>query len=133
MYSTRIYYQDTDAGGVVYFANYLRFFEKSWFDYLMALGISIPEWEARDTFMIVKNAQLDLVSKLRYGDSILVHTVVAEVKNAFFVLSHEVVRDGTVTARGRTTMVCINGLGRPKRIPEELKTRLVAASLPASP
>ncbi len=133
MYSTRIYYQDTDAGGVVYFANYLKFFEKSWFEYLMSLDISIPEWQARDVYLIVRNVSLELLSKLRYGDSILVRTAVREVRNAFFVLTHEVVKEGVVTAKGETTLVCITGHGRPRRIPEEMKARLMAASLLSTP
>ena len=74
MYSTRIYYQDTDAGGVVYFANYLKFIEKSWFEYLMSIGISIPAWEEIGTYMIIKNVSLDLMEPLKYGDTISVKT-----------------------------------------------------------
>lgn len=128
MYSTRIYYQDTDAGGVVYFANYLRFFEKSWFEYLLSIGISIPEWEKQDTYIIVRNVALDLVEKLKYGDMIRIDTAVKEIKNSYFILSHTVINNGKITTKGETRMVCIDGRGKPKRIPEDFKNKLLKNS-----
>lgn len=126
MYTTRIYYQDTDAGGVVYFANYLKFFEKSWFEYLFSIGISIPEWEKQDTYIIIRNVTLDLLEKLRYGDIIQIITSIIEVKNAYFILSHTVNKDGKTTTKGETKMVCIDGRGKPKRIPEGFRSLLLA-------
>jgi len=125
MYSTRIYYQDTDAGGVVYFANYLKFFEKSWFEYLLSIGISIPEWEKQDTYIIVRNVTMDLLEKLKYGDTIQVDTSVTEIKNSYFILSHTVFKEGKPTTKGETKMVCINMAGKPKRIPEDFKNKLL--------
>lgn len=125
MYTTRIYYQDTDAGGVVYFANYLKFFEKSWFEHLLSIGISIPEWEKEGTYIIVKTVSLDLMEKLLYGDTIYVKTSVKEVKNAYFVLDHIVFKNNKTTTKGRTTMVCIDAKGKPKRIPEDFRAKLL--------
>jgi acyl-CoA thioester hydrolase len=125
MYSTRIYYQDTDAGGVVYFANYLRFFEKSWFEYLLSIGISLPEWEKLGTYVLIKTAFLDLLEKLKYGDIVSVNSSLKEVKNAYFVLMHTVSRDGKTITRGETKMVCVDSNGKPKRIPEDFKKRLL--------
>ena len=124
MYSTRIYYQDTDAGGVVYYGNYLRFLEKSWFEYLMSIGVSLPEWEESDTYIMVKSAFLDLVDKVRYGDIIHVATSVKEVKNSYFVLAHIISRKSTITTKGETKMVCVDGRGKLKRIPEPFRERL---------
>ena len=125
MYSTRIYYQDTDAGGVVYFANYLKFIEKSWFEYLMSIGISIPEWETTGTYMIVKNVSLDLIEPLRYGDTITVKSEIIMVKNAYFMMSHTVIKDNRPITRCETKMVCIDKNGRPKRMPEDFRNKLL--------
>jgi tol-pal system-associated acyl-CoA thioesterase len=125
MYSDRIYYQDTDAGGVVYFANYLRFFERSWFQYLLSIGISLPDWEKTDTYVIVKTVSLDLIEKLKYGDTITVTSAVKEVGNAYFVLEHVVSKGNRPVTRGETKMVCLAGSGKPKRIPPEFKERLM--------
>jgi len=126
VFTTRIYYQDTDAGGVVYYANYLKFFEKSWFEYLTFIGISLPEWEKVGTYVLIKNAYLDLIEKLQYGDSIKVITTIQEVKNAYFILTHIVLKDGKITTKGATKMVCVDKTGKPKRIPEDFKTKLLA-------
>ncbi len=125
MYSTRIYYQDTDAGGIVYFANYLKFFEKSWFEYLMSIGISIPEWESKGTYMIIKNVSLDLMEPLRYGDSVIVKSDIIMVKNAYFVMSHAVLKDNRPTTTCETKMVCIDNEGKPKRMPEDFRNKLL--------
>ncbi len=125
MYSTRIYYQDTDAGGVVYFANYLKFVEKSWFEHLLSIGISIPEWEASDTYIIVKNVSLDLIEPLRYADQISVKTTTSGVKHTYFFLSHTIMKGEKKVTSCETRMVCVNRSGRPKRIPEELRDRLI--------
>lgn len=125
MYTTRIYYQDTDAGGVVYYANYLKFIEKSWFEYLMSIGLSLPEWESRGTYMIIKNASLNLIEPLRYGDTIIVVTDITDVRNAYFILSHRVMKGNKVVAECETKMVCIDGKGRPKRMPEDFRNVLL--------
>jgi acyl-CoA thioester hydrolase len=124
MYKTRIYYQDTDAGGVVYFGNYLRFFEKSWFEHLLSLGIFLPDWEKAGTFVMVKSVRLDLKEKLHYADEIEVATSIVGMKNAQFSLRHEVFKEGRVVAEGETLMVCVDGSGKLKRIPPEFKKRL---------
>ena len=65
------------------------------------------------------------VEKLLYGDTIYVETSVKEVRNAYFVLSHIVLKNNKATAKGRTTMVCIDAKGKPKRIPQDLRVNLL--------
>jgi acyl-CoA thioester hydrolase len=124
MYSTRIYYQDTDAGGVVYYGNYLRFLEKSWFAYLMSIGISLPEWEKAGVYLMVKTALLDLVDKAQLGDVIEVVTSVKEVKKAHFILSHRITKEGKTTTKAETKMVCVDGKGKLLRMPAPLNEKL---------
>ena len=124
MYTTRVYYQDTDAGGVVYFANYLKFVEKSWFEYLMSIGISLPAWEKADTYMMVKNVLLDLVEKVMYGDVVQVVTSVKEVKNSSFVLAHTISKEDRTVTKVETRMVCVDRRGKLKRMPDDFKQRL---------
>ncbi|OPY78996.1 MAG: Acyl-CoA thioester hydrolase YbgC [Syntrophorhabdus sp. PtaU1.Bin153] len=127
MYSTRIYYQDTDAGGVVYFANYLRLFEKSWFEYLISLGISLPEWEKMGTYVLIRTAFVDLRERLHYGDIVNITTSIKDVKNAYFVLAHAVSKNGKATTKGEIKMVCVDKNGKPKRLPEDFRSRLLTA------
>jgi acyl-CoA thioester hydrolase len=128
MFTTRIYYQDTDAGGVVYFGNYLRFLEKAWFEYFMSIGISLPDWQEEDTFIMVKDVFLDLVDKVKYAEVIEITTSVQEVKNSSLILNFEIVRDGKPVTRAKTTMVCVDGRGKLKRMPTLFKEKLLAAA-----
>ncbi len=126
MYRTRVYYQDTDGGGVVYFANYLKLFEKSWFHDLLSIGISLPEWEQKGTYILVKKVSLDLSDKARYGDELEASSSISEVKNAQFTMHHAIARDGKIITRGETLMVCVDSKGKPTRMPEDFKKRLLA-------
>ena len=127
MFRTRVYYQDTDAGGVVYFANYLKIFEKSWFEHLASIGILLPEWEKTGTFILVKKVLLDLLDRSHYGDQLEAHTSVSEVKNAQFTLIHTIQKNDKIITRGETLMVCVDATGKPRRIPDEFKERLLHA------
>jgi acyl-CoA thioester hydrolase len=125
MYSTRIFYQDTDAGGVVYYANYLRFFEKSWYAWLSSIGVPLERWEEQDTFVMVKMAHVDLIDKVRLGETVTVATTVKEVGRASFMLLHAIHCGGRLTTKGHTQMVCVNGQGRPKGLPSAFREALL--------
>lgn len=121
MRETRIYYGDTDAGGVVYYANYLRFFEKSWFEYLAARGLSLADWEQKGVYFIVKRVEVNYHSIAKYGEIIQVQTDVSEKTRASFTFHHRViVKDtGRLIAEGKNQMVCITGQAKPRRLPDE--------------
>jgi acyl-CoA thioester hydrolase len=75
--------------------------------------------------MIIKNVSLDLIEPLKYGDIITVKTEISLVKNAYFVMSHTVIRDNKPTTRCETKMVCIDKDGKPRRMPEDIRNRLL--------
>jgi len=121
MWETRIYYGDTDAGGVIYYANYLMYFEKSWFEYLAARGLSLVEWEKKGIFFIIKRVEVDYISPARYGEIIEIQTDVSEVTRASFTFYHRVIlKDtGRLIAEGKNQMVCISAEGKLRRFPPE--------------
>jgi acyl-CoA thioester hydrolase len=134
VYSTRVYYQDTDAGGVVYYGNYLRFLEKSWFEYFTSIGIPLPDWERSGTYVMVKTVFLDLVEKVQLGDVIEVVSSAKEVKNAYFVLSHIITKEGRITTKAETKMVCVDGKGKLQRMPASFREKLLnEAPQPSAP
>jgi acyl-CoA thioester hydrolase len=126
MWETRIYYGDTDAGGVVYYANYLQYFEKSWFEYLAARGLSPAEWQERGIYFIIKRVEVEYCSAARYGEIIQVQTEVSEKTRASFTFQHRVtLKDtGRLLAEGKNQMVCITKEGKLRRLPEEFLQRL---------
>jgi len=126
MFETRIYYGDTDAGGVIYYANYLRYFEKSWYEYLATRGLALTDWEQQGIFFIIKRVEVDYISPARYGEIIQVQTKVSEVTRASFTFHHRVVLKDTerLICEGKNQMVCITAEGKLRRFPPGFLERL---------
>ncbi|OIP62116.1 MAG: acyl-CoA thioesterase [Nitrospirae bacterium CG_4_9_14_3_um_filter_53_35] len=126
MYRTRIYYKDTDAGGVVYYANYLRFFEAARTEFLLDLGLNLNTWMDQGILFVVTHAEVDYLSPARYGDLLLVETACISLSGARFDLGYRVSReeDHQAIAAGATSMACIGKTGKPVRIPKEILTAL---------
>jgi len=126
MFETRIYYGDTDAGGVIYYANYLRYFEKSWYEYLAARGLSLMDWEEQGIYFIIKRVEVDYISPARYGEIIQVQTDVAHVTRASFTFHHRVIVKDTdrLICEGANQMVCITAGGKLRRFPPGFLERL---------
>jgi acyl-CoA thioester hydrolase len=126
MWETRVYYGDTDAGGVIYYANYLRYFEKSWFEYLAARGLSLLTWQEKGIFFIIKRVEVDYISTARYGETIEVETDVSEKTRASFTFHHRVtLKDtGRLVCEGKNQMVCITAEGKLRRFPPGFLERL---------
>ena len=91
----------------------------------MSIGISIPEWESAGAYLIIRNVSLELIEPLRYGDSITVLTDISLVKNAYFIMSHRVIKDKRPAARCQTKMVCTDKNGKPKKMPEDFRNKLL--------
>lgn len=117
----KIYYEDTDAGGVVYYANYLRYFERARTELLAGQGIDVAGYHKKGTMFVVSSADVKYRKPARLGDLIDVTTEVSEVKNASIVLRHTVLRDGETLVEASVSLACIDEGGRPSRLPEDFK------------
>ncbi len=118
----RIYYEDTDAGGVVYHANYLRYFERGRTEYLRARGLSVAALAERGYIFPVVRLELDYRAPAVLDDLVRVETEVLEVGKSSFTLGQQVIRamDGKLLAAGRVTLVCTSPAMKARRLPEEL-------------
>ncbi len=123
MYKVKIYYKDTDAGGVVYYANYLRFFEAARTEFLLERGIDLSTWIERGIHFVVIHTELDYLSSARYGDVLQVETECTSVSGVRLDLINRAVRekDGETMVNGLTRLACIKEKGKPCRIPEEIR------------
>jgi len=126
----RIYYEDTDCGGVVYYANYLRYFERARTEFLRAHGVDVGHWMEQGLLFTVTEARLAYHASARYGDVLYIGTRVSDVRKVRFSLAHEIVRreDRTRLVTGATTLACVGPDGRPARIPPEVLTVLEHAA-----
>ncbi len=118
----RIYYEDTDAGGVVYHANYLRYFERGRTEYLRDRGVSVGELAAQGFIFPVIRLEIEYRSPAVHDDLVRVTTEVLTVGKTSFTLGQQVVRvlDGKLLADGRVTLVCTTPALKARRLPEEL-------------
>ena len=124
----RIYYEDTDCGGIVYHANYLKYFERARTEYLEVRGLSVNTLLKGGTQFYVVRCELDFKSPARYGDTLLVETTLGECRKASMAFTY-VVRErasGRVVAEGSTTLATVDLEGNVKRLPDGLVERLKA-------
>lgn len=127
-FPVRIYWEDTDAGGVVYYANYLKFFERARTEWLRALGVE--QQALRDdtgAIFVVADAQVKYLAPAKLDDLLTVTVKVVEMGRASMLLEQQAWRGGTLLVDGRFRIGCVDGLTlRPRRIPDSVSKHLLA-------
>jgi acyl-CoA thioester hydrolase len=114
----KIYYEDTDCGGVVYYANYLKYFERARTQYLEARGLSVAELMKEGWVFVVVHAELDYRAPARYGETLRIETVIADMTPASITFAH-VIREresGSVVVEGSARLAVTDGNGKVKRL-----------------
>ena len=124
----RIYYEDTDCGGIVYYANYLRYFERSRTEYLESRDIFVRDCLAKGFSFVVAHQDIDYKAPAHYGDILNIEIRVSKISNASFVFEYEVKNKNTdqLIAAGSTVMVCVDKDIQPIGIPREFREKLSA-------
>ena len=119
--TVKIYYEDTDCGGVVYYANYLRYMERARTEYLASRGYAVKKLMDEGTIFMVLRVEIDYRSPARYGDTIEIETWVRDMTRATMVFEH-IMRDttsGKVFVECRAKVVFVDVNAKPRRIPAE--------------
>jgi len=124
----RVYYEDTDFSGFVYHARYLHFFERGRTDYIRLLGVSQGALHAQTdpadaVAFVVRRMEIDFKSPARMDDVLTIATRSTEVRGARMMLDQVIKRDDELLASAVVTVAVVNGLGRVRRLPEELLAR----------
>ena len=121
-YITRIYYEDTDAAGVVYYANYLKFLERARSEAIYSLGLSNKKLlDKEGVIIIVKSCNIEYKKPAKFEDEIEIISTINEVKNSSFKMHQLIKRNSDVISVADVTLVTINDKGKPVRIPNLLK------------
>ncbi|MBM4126789.1 MAG: YbgC/FadM family acyl-CoA thioesterase [Nitrospira sp.] len=118
----RIYYEDTDCGGVVYYANYLKYFERARTEYLESRGQSVAALMEQGTVFVVVHAEVQYCSPGRYGETLVVETIVSDMTRASITFAH-VVREkdsGRVVVEGSARLAVTDGQGKVKRLDKDI-------------
>ena len=125
----RVYYEDTDAAGIVYYANYLKFAERGRTEMMRALGFAHSRIEAETGIIFtVRRLSADYRGPARLDDALSVDTRVVEIGAATVLLDQQIRRDGAVLVGLELLVACVGHDGRPRRVPAGLRAALAAPS-----
>jgi len=117
-FAVRVYYEDTDAGGVVYHANFLRFFERARTDMLALAGADIAAaLSVGEGGYVVAAADIRYVRPAKLGDALTIVSRLVTVRQAACVIQQSVMRDDQLVVEGRLTVAWVGADGRPRRQP----------------
>jgi acyl-CoA thioester hydrolase len=123
----RVYYEDTDAAGIVYYANYLKFVERGRTEMMRALGFAHSGIAAETGIVFtVRRLTADYRQPARLDDLLTVETRIVEIGGATLLLDQSVCRDGAVLVAVEVLVACVGNDGRPRRVPGGLRDALAS-------
>jgi acyl-CoA thioester hydrolase len=124
----RVYYEDTDAGGIVYYANYLKFFERARTEWLRAAGVSQQVMlDEHGAGFVVRSAQIDYHASARLDDEITLTLAIAKSGRASVVFSQQALRGELLLASAHVKVGCVDlNTLRPRAIPDDAAAKMRA-------
>ncbi|WP_151726022.1 tol-pal system-associated acyl-CoA thioesterase [Acinetobacter ursingii] len=123
-FKIRVYIEDTDAGGIVYHANHIRFMERTRTEWLRASGID-HYWHQKDYNFVVHKIALKYMRPIMMDDMITVTASVLSCKVSSFVLQQNIYRGEIMLASGEVELACLNTEMRPRRLPDEIRNLIL--------
>ena len=124
----RVYYEDTDLAGIVYYANYLKFIERGRSEWLREVGVDQRVLKQQGLVFAVRRVEADYLSPARFDDQLVVESSLHAQTPARIVIDQRVLREGAALFVARVTVVCLGEGGRPLRIPADVAARLQSAA-----
>lgn len=121
----RIYYHHTDCGGVVYYANYLKFLEEARTEYFELKNASIKQLADSGIIFVVARQEIDYKFPAKYGDELDIRTQAAAMSGVRIEFLHEIYNQNKqIIAKAKTILVCVDKDLKPQAIPEDLRKKL---------
>ena len=120
-YNCEVFYEDTDMGGRVYHANYLKFIERARSKFIQALNVDQRVLLLEEKkFFIVKNIVADYLSPAYFGDRLVICTTLVEFKRASMILKQEILKDGKKIFKCNVRLALLNSAGKPEKFSMDL-------------
>jgi len=117
----KIYYEDTDSGGVVYYANYLKFLERARTEMISSLGLSNRKLlDDYKILIIVKSCKIEYKKPLMLEDLIVVKSKIKSISKSSFVMEQLIEKNGILVSESEVVLVTVNSSGKPVKIPDIL-------------
>ena len=121
----RVYIEDTDAGGIVYYVNYLKFMERARTEFMRSLGFGKNYIFSSNLMFVVRDVAVTYMLPARLDDELEATASIAQVRAAGIVFHQSVRRGEEVLARGEVTIACVDRVEiKPRRLPPEMVARL---------
>ncbi|MBV1867973.1 MAG: tol-pal system-associated acyl-CoA thioesterase [Marinosulfonomonas sp.] len=122
LFNLRIYYEDTDLAGIVYYANYLKFIERARTEFVRSLGIDQVALKIEPGIVFaVRRVEADYLSPARFDDELSVETSVQKVTAARIILRQAISRGDTLLFDAIVTLVALTDSGKPARLPADIR------------
>ena len=124
-FNVKIYYEDTDSGGVVYYANYLKFLERARSETLYSLDFTNSGLlENHGILLIVKSCNIEYKKPAKFEDKLEIISEVLTFTKTSFIMKQDIMRKDEIISVAEIHLVAVDKKGKPKKIPEELKQKL---------
>jgi acyl-CoA thioester hydrolase len=130
----RVYYEDTDSGGVVYYANYLRFCERARTEFLRERGVEVAAHDAEGVIFVVARVEIAYRAPARYNDLLEIDTRIIDRRRTSFTFRHRILHGETekLLAEADVRLVCVGAKGKPRRLPGDV-ARVVSCEVEDRP
>ena len=123
-HKVKVYYEDTDSGGIVYYANYLKFLERARTEALFSIGFSNKKIsEQFNSLIIVKSCNIEYKKSAILEDELTIRSFVKSVTKTSFFMNQEITRKDEVITEAKVHLVFINKEGKPLKIPEDIYSK----------
>ena len=124
-FKVKVYYEDTDAGGVVYYANYLKFLERARSEVIYSLGYTNTSiLERFGILLIVKSCNIEYKKPARFEDSLEIISEIKSFTKTSFLMKQNILKNNELISDADVHLVSVDKKGKPSKIPEELKKKL---------
>lgn len=124
-FGVKVYYEDTDLAGIVYYANYLKFIERARTEWVASLGVDQVALKSREGIVFaVRRVEADYLRPAKFADDLLVETRLQALGGARIVLEQVVLRGGERLFASIVTLVCLGEDGHAARLPAEMRAKL---------
>ena len=124
-FKIKVYYEDTDAGGVVYYANYLKFLERARSEALYTLGYTNSGLlESHNLLLIVKSCNIEYKKPAKFEEILDIVSEVTSFTKTSFIMKQNILRDNEMISIADIHLVAVDKKGKPSKIPDELKKKL---------
>ena len=123
-YTVKVYYEDTDAEGVVYYANYLKFLERARTESIYSLGLTNTKLlNDHGIYIVVRSCNINYLKPAKFEDKLTIVSTIESITRTSFVMKQIIKRDNELNSDAEVRLITVNQQGRPSKIPDILESK----------